>query len=199
MDAFNCLMDRQSIPPGQLGEPVPDDGELGEILATAMRAPDHGALRPWRFAVIRGAAREALGELYADVAARANPDASSLDIDKARGKPLRAPLILAVWAQVVENHPKVPAVEQVVATAMAAQNVLNALYARGYGGILLTGAPAHDPVVRAALGLAAKDELVGFIYAGTPANATPVKVRPDVAAHVSEWTGPASGASQAAE
>src|SRR5690606_24194586 len=47
-----------------LRAPAPRPDELEQILRTAVCAPDHGALRPWRFAMIRG---EAIGRL-ADLA-----------------------------------------------------------------------------------------------------------------------------------
>ena len=47
--------------------PAPKPAELEQILQAAMSAPDHGALRPWRFVVIQG---EAIGKL-ADVALEA--------------------------------------------------------------------------------------------------------------------------------
>ena len=40
----------------------------GVIFAAAMRAPDHGQLRPWRFLTVEGAAREQMGTLLAEAA-----------------------------------------------------------------------------------------------------------------------------------
>lgn len=197
MDAMACLLSRQSTPPALLTEPAPDAAVLDEVLGTATRAPDHAALRPWRFLLIRGAARERLGEEFAAAQRRRNPGIGAADLDKARAKPLRAPLIIVVAAEVTEDHPKAPVVEQVVAAAAAGQNVLNALHAKGFGAILLTGTPAHDAGVKAALGLKAQDEIIGFIYTGSISETAPVKSRPDVAAFVREWDGPAMAAAGA--
>ena len=171
MDAIECLLGRQSTPAGLLVEPSPTDEQVVTLLQTAMRAPDHGAL----------------GDIFADALALREPEASADDIEKARGKPVRAPLVLAVWAEIVENHPKVPAIEQVVATGAAAQNLLNALHAEGYQAIWVTGAPCYDENVKAPLGLAAKDRLVGFIHIGTANKTTPMKERPDPAAYLQTW------------
>ncbi len=187
MDAMACMLDRQSTPAGLLVEPAPGDDEILTLLQTAMRAPDHGALRPWRFLLIRGDRRRALGDIFAASLARREPATHPDDIEKARGKPLRAPLVLAVWAEVVEDHPKVPPVEQIVATGAAVQNLLNALHAHGYDAILVTGAPCYDENVKAPLGLAPKDALVGFIHIGTAKNATPRKTRPDPADYLRIW------------
>jgi Nitroreductase family len=60
------LLSRASVVPVQLAEPGPSEGgSWPTILDAGLRSPDHGRLRPWRFAVVRGAARAALGELPA--------------------------------------------------------------------------------------------------------------------------------------
>jgi len=187
MDAMECMLGRQSIPAALLVEPTPGNDEILQLLRVAMCAPDHGALRPWRFLAIRGERRLALGDVFADSLARREPGANAEAIEKARGKPVRAPLVLAVWAEITEDHPKVPIVEQVVATGAAAQNLLNALHAQGYQAIWVTGAPCYDEYVKSALGLAAKDALVGFIHIGTAKSATPVKKRPDPAEFLQTW------------
>ena len=59
---LHALTSRRSVK--FLRAPAPKQDELEQILQAAMSAPDHGALRPWRFVLIRG---EAIGKL-ADVA-----------------------------------------------------------------------------------------------------------------------------------
>src|ERR1700761_327713 len=64
MQAIDALLRRYS---GRtLIEPAPDEAALGLIFASAVRAPDHGRLRPWRFIVIGTEERAAFGELLAD-------------------------------------------------------------------------------------------------------------------------------------
>ena len=57
--ALEVLLSRQSHWP--LTEPGPASTELDLIFDAALRAPDHGNLRPWRFVTIRGDARGQLG------------------------------------------------------------------------------------------------------------------------------------------
>jgi nitroreductase len=95
-----------------------------------------------------------------------------------------------VVAAHVQSHPKAPAIEQVLAAGAAAQNILLALHARGYGAMWRTGAPAYDPYVKRALGFDAEDAIVGFLYAGTPSVVVPALARPEVSAHVDEWLAP---------
>jgi len=187
MDAMECLLGRQSTPAANLVEPTPCDEEILELLRAAMRAPDHGALRPWRFLAIRGERRKVLGDIFADSLVKRDPDAKVEEVEKARGKPQRAPLVMAVWAEITVNHPKVPIVEQVIATGAAAQNLLNALHAGGYQAIWVTGAPCYDENVKCSLGLEPKDALVGFIHIGTAKGPMPIKKRPNPAEYLQIW------------
>ncbi|MGH9266853.1 MAG: nitroreductase family protein, partial [Acidimicrobiales bacterium] len=59
MDALDAIFARRSI--GRLGPPAPSEDELRTILAAATAAPDHESLRPWRFVVLEGAAKDAFG------------------------------------------------------------------------------------------------------------------------------------------
>lgn len=187
MDAIDLLTTRASN--GKLGEPAPDEPTLRNAFAAAVRAPDHALLRPWRFRVVRGEARVRLGEVFRESERRRHPEASADMLDRAGAKPLRAPLIIVVAATPREN-PKVPRVEQVVSAGMAAHAILLALHAQGFAAICRTGPPAYDPHVKRALGLGEDDEIVAFLYAGTPSAPYPPIERPSHEAFVDEWTGP---------
>jgi len=187
VDAIEALTTRAS--PRELVEPAPDARTLDRILRAGMRAPDHGRLRPWRFIIVAGAARTALGDVLAAALQRREPGVAEAALAKERGKPLRAPLIIVVAARLRE-HRGVPAVEQIIAAGAAAQNILVAAHALGFGGFWRTGAAAYDNAVKRALGLRADDAIVGFLYLGTPASAAAALPMPDVAAHVTYWTAP---------
>lgn len=164
MDAYEALVTRVS--PKELGEPAPDEAALQKIIATGLRAPDHGRLRPWRFISIRGEGRNCLGDLLADSLRRRDPNAGA-ELERERGKPLRAPLVLVVAAHITPS-PKIPPVEQLLSAGAAAQNIMLACHALGFGAVWKTGAPAYDASVKEALGLEAADEIAGFLYIGTP-------------------------------
>ncbi|TLY83439.1 MAG: nitroreductase, partial [Gammaproteobacteria bacterium] len=97
MQAIDVLLTRRSA--RTLAEPGPDEGALGLIFASAAHAPDHGRLRPWRFVLVRGAARERLGKLFAEHARRVRPELSAEALERERVKALRAPLIVVVGAE----------------------------------------------------------------------------------------------------
>jgi nitroreductase len=191
LDAIEALTTRAS--PTGLVAPAPDADALQHMLRAAVRAPDHGRLRPWRFIIVEGAARAALGGVLADALLAREPGVAEAALAKERAKPLRAPLIVIVAAKLRE-HRGVPAVEQIVAAGAATQNMLLAAHALGFGGFWRTGAAAYDDRVKRALGLAPEDAIVGFVYLGTPSTAPPPLPASDVATRVTHWPGRSSDA-----
>jgi len=169
MDSIEALTTRSSAK--TYGETAPTKEHLATVLEAAVRAPDHGRLRPWRFMLIDGDHRRKFGEMLAASALRRIPGLSEGDLQRERDKALRAPLIIVVVCRIVPGT-KVPAIEQILAAGAAAQNILLALHTLGYVAAWKTGEAAYDTEVKKALGLAADDHLVGFIYTGGGAGAT---------------------------
>ena len=169
MDALDALNTRQTAK--TYGAAAPSRQHLEQVLQAAVRAPDHGRLRPWRFMLIEGNQRHWFGDLLAASAQRRVPGLSGGDLQRERDKALRAPLIIVTVCRVVPGT-KVPAVEQLMAVGAATQNILLALHALGYAAAWKTGEAAYDTEVKKALGLAADDHIVGFVYTGGGAGAT---------------------------
>jgi nitroreductase len=167
MQAIDALLHRRSA--RALTGPAPDEGALELIFASAVTAPDHGRLRPWRFIVIRDAGRERFGELLADHLRRTHPASSEEKLQRERQKAFRAPLIVVV-AAICTPGGKIPVIEQILSAGAAAQNVMLAAQALGFNAMWKTGGPAYDETVRVALGLEGKDAIVGFMYLGTDAS-----------------------------
>ena len=186
MQAIDALLGRRSA--RTLTEPAPDAGALELMFSAAARAPDHGRLRPWRFVVVAKDKRERLGEVLARSLQRREPDASSESLRREREKAMRAPLIVVVAAQIRKGH-KIPEVEQLASTAAAAQNIMLAAHALGYGAMWKTGAPAYDDAVKRELGLTDDDEIIGFLYLGTAIGGTPAIPPPSSRDHIVTWTG----------
>jgi nitroreductase len=186
MEAVEALTTRQST--GKFEEVSPPDKILDVVLNAAICAPDHGKLRPWKFLVFRGEARNKLGDIFAMSLEKRIPDTPKAQIDQERAKPLRAPLLIGVVAKVHPENTKIPVIEQVLSAGAAAQNIMLAFHAQGFGCIWKTGAAAYDEAVKAALGLETQDQIVGFLYAGE-VNTPPVKKkRPNHAEFVEYWT-----------
>jgi nitroreductase len=144
---------------------TPTRDHIDIVLQAAVRAPDHGRLRPWRFMLIEGEQRRKFGDILAASAMRRNPALPAGDLQREHDKALRAPLIILVACRAVMGT-KVPVIEQILAAGAAAQNILLGLHNFGYAAAWKTGDAAYDPEVKKSLGLAADDHIVGFIYAG---------------------------------
>lgn len=192
MDALDAIFGRRSV--GRLTEPGPTAADLGTILEAAAAAPDHGELRPWRFLVLAGPAKDTFGavlaDAYLDRCRAAGNEPTDGQLAKERTKLGRAPVVVVV-AAVHRPSDVIPWAEQLAAGAAAAENALVAATALGYGSMWRTGDPASDPAVRAALGLAPADAVVGFLYLGTPAaGAAKPPRRPDLAGLVEHWAAP---------
>ncbi len=182
------LLSRRSVPPRLVGGPAPTQADIDDMLAAAVCAPDHGAIRPWRFHVLQGEALNRLGDIFVEALKKREPGAPPETIEKERNRPLRAPLIIAACARIDRSRAdKIPALEQIVSVATACQNILLAAHGKGFGAMMLTGANARDRHVKAAFGLDGPDEIVGFIYIGTPTGPALEKQRPDPAEFTTIW------------
>lgn len=187
--ALDVISARRSI--GRLVEPGPSDDEIRAMLVAGACAPDHGELRPFRFTVLRGEGMKAFGSVLEE-AYRARCAAAGTPVDeskalKERLKLHRAPLVVIV-SFVHQESSKVPRLEQRDATAAAAQNVLLAATALGYGSMWRTGEPCTDLRVHRALGLSAGDAIIGFLYLGTATTEAAKPPRePALRGLVEEW------------
>jgi nitroreductase len=186
MDAIEALRTRQSA--RALKEPAPSGAALEMLLESAVRAPDHGRLRPWRFILIESARRAAFGDLLADQVRRARPASPPEALERERQKAFRAPLIIVV-AAITSPNAKIPQIEQVLSAGAAAQNVMLAAYAQGFNAMWKTGEAAYDDEVKRGLGLEPKDSIVGFIYVGTDAGEPSALARPSWREYTRVWDG----------
>jgi nitroreductase len=93
-----------------------------------------------------------------------------------------------VAAKVQRGH-KIPEIEQVASASAAAQTIMLAAPALGYGAVWKTGAPAYDPAVKTALGLSAVDDIIGFLYIGTRTGGSSPVPRPVTKDFVTTWAG----------
>ena len=166
MTVIESLLTRAST--SKLAEPVPSREELDHILQAAIRAPDHGALRPWRFLVIQGEGLRRLADIGAETLKRRDPDATDADLDRAREKLTRAPMVIALGGRIDPEHGKIPEVEQILSVGAAGMNLLNALHALDFAGKWVTGPNPYDPFFAEALGFAAPERCYGMFMVGTP-------------------------------
>jgi len=163
MQALTALHGRVSE--NRLTEPAPTALQREALFAAALHVPDHGWLRPWRFLCIEGAARERLGDLFAQALSQKDASASPQALQRARSLPLRAPLLVVVIARL--HSPRMPEIEQLLSAGCAAHAIVLAAHVQGIGAIWRTGEMAYEPSVMQGLGLDKQEKIVGFIYLGT--------------------------------
>lgn len=118
---LEAITTRQSVSPKHLGSPGPTKDEIRRMVTAAVTAPDHGALRPWRFLLIADEARPHLADLFVAAKADKTPDMTPDMVEKERDKALCGPTLIAVTARINQRHPKVPASEQYASVGMAVQ------------------------------------------------------------------------------
>ena len=183
---IDLLLTRPSVSANSLGEPGPSLVELELILRAGSRVPDHKKLVPWRFLLFQGEAREAFGQVLAEVCAAEEKDPSAFRLETEAKRFLRAPLVIAVISRVVKN-PAAPEWEQVLSAGAACQNLILAATALGYGAQWITEWYGYSAGVRKALALAENERVAGFIYVGTTKEKPDERERPALADIVTTW------------
>jgi len=184
MDALTVLQQRVSS--AILEEPAPTDKQLDEMFKAALRAPDHGALTPWRFLTIAGEARQTFSNALYQI--REKEGVTGRGLNKMKTIGLRAPMIVVVIASIKESE-KIPEVEQDWSAVAATQNLILAAEALGLGAIWRTGWPAFHTEVNTLLGLSENEKIVSYVYLGQrPEDRRPIAPLA-VNDYVSEWKG----------
>ena len=169
VETTEFLKKRRSVLARNMTAPGPDDAQLRDLLSIAARVPDHGKLAPWRFVVLQGDDRAKLGGIAA----------TALGDDSVAEHYERAPCVVAVLA-CPKEHPKIPRGEMILSAGAACMNLLTGAQSMGFAAQWLTGAAAYEESVLRALGGAQGDEIAGFIYIGTAAEAPSERARPEL-------------------
>lgn len=187
-----ALASRRSVPAAGLTEPGPSDEERAAMLTIAARVPDHGMLTPWRFILIEGEARAALGARLAQAYREANghmPEEKREKFAAIMGRLFPAPLAVVVVSRPMEGG-SIPVIEQELSAGAVCLNLLNAAHALGYAGIWVTSWAATHPHAVRLLGVEAGERVAGILHIGTAKEPPSERPRPDVAALTTLWTPP---------
>ena len=163
MDALENILNRVSA--RSLKEPHPSKKEMDIVYKAALRAPDHAWLRTSSFIEVKGESLKKLSNIFVKYG-KSVPDISDEVLEKYKNAPFRAPMII-ILVNTFKEHPKVPAIEQKLSTATAAQNIMLALNAMKYSCIWRTGKMAFNELIQNELGLAKDQEILGYLYIGT--------------------------------
>lgn len=176
MQAVDMLLTRSSMP--RLVAPGPTSEQLQLLQQAALRVPDHMNLTPYRCFVYQEQSLPALAELFSAVAKLENLPAA--EQERAALLPLRAPCIVVVVTD-YQDQPKVPNLEQYASAACATMAMQQMAFSLGLGAVWRTGVYAESDHMKAALNIHPQNDIVGFLYIGTPAVPTPIKPAKEVA------------------
>ncbi|MGV9394135.1 nitroreductase family protein [Streptomyces olivaceus] len=169
MDVMTAVLSRRSAQ--HLVEPAPSDEEFGYLLRAAATAPDHGRIRPWRWVLVRGEGRTALGRCFAD-----ESPATGAERYRTESRTHRAPLLATLVFTPATGH-RVPEWEQLAATSAMTTSLMLLLHARGFGSIWRTGRFTESDAVSRLLGLSSGERLLGWLYIGSADDAQPFRRR----------------------
>jgi nitroreductase len=161
------IQSRRSIKPAKMnGKKIPDEQVKG-LLQLANWAPTHGRTEPWRFIVYSGDKVKEFcyqhAELYRALTPKAKFEEGSYDKQLHYGD-LASHLIIALMQR--GNSPKIPALEEIAATAAAVQNILLGATAAGITSFWSTSGMTHHPAMKDFLKLRKEDVIMGFVYLG---------------------------------
>lgn len=183
-EALAALAQRHSVGPRWLTDPAPDDADLRRAIACALRAPDHGLLRPWRAVLVGREQRRLLGDLFASIARDQGGDEAAIAREIERAE--RGPALVAWIARIQPGIDDVPAHEQWMTTGGALTLFLSALHLMGYGAKTLSGRKCSHPRLQAAF-CTPGETLVAFITVGTPSRAAAARGCDDLDFHWQPW------------
>lgn len=183
--AQTWITSRQNVSPKRLLEPGPSAFQLERLFHAAAAAPDHGQLVPWRFVVIPVEKRKLLAEVFALSLIDRDPSATLEQIESAREKAHRAPLLILAVARLGAQEQNIPTLERMVSMGCAIQNILLSAQAMGFGSGLTSGQAMNSPRMRALFSLTVGEEAVCFVNMGTVHKAKPPRQRPLPAQFVS--------------
>jgi nitroreductase len=198
MTAIELLLQRQSNP--ALTSPAPNEHDLDTILSAGMRVPDHACLKAWHCTVIQNDGLQRLSDLFVEAISFDTVYKTGLiegagiiesDLEKKLAKvakmPFRAPMLIAISTRYYQ-HNKVPKTEQLITAGCAAHAMQMAAYALGYGAMWRTGELAYNEKVKNGLNIDEGNDIVGFLYIGTPNKNLPLKPPQAYLNNVDYWS-----------
>ena len=183
--AADLIHARQTVLPKRLLAPGPDADQLQALLGAAAAAPDHGQLLPWRFVIVPRTERASLAEVFAQALRERDASATPEQLDQAREKAHRAPLLLLVVVDGQRGDPAVDLHERILSAGCSVQNMLLMATAMGYGSALTSGKALGSQALRHRFGLHAGEHALCFMSVGTVAARRPARTRPTVADYCS--------------
>jgi len=163
----NVIKNRRSIKPVKMNGKKISNEQVTELLKLANWAPTHGRTEPWRFIVYSGDKVKEFCHQHAELYKTYTPpekfEQANYEKQLHNGD-LASHIIIAIMQR--GSSPKIPALEEIAATAIAIQNILLGATAAGIASFWSTGGMAHHPVMKHFLGLKEQDIVMSLLYLG---------------------------------
>ncbi|GAA3582551.1 NAD(P)H nitroreductase [Klugiella xanthotipulae] len=164
---YDAVRNRRSC--SKVTADTPDRDELLHLIEAAGRVADHSSLHPWRVIEIRGDARLALAQSFAQAEAKKKGTHTKKNtagvVEGYARKTQRAELLLAVVYS-PQSSGKVPDWEQEAVASGVAHALMLLLDDAGWGTIWRTGSYTRAKAVHRAHRLAKTERLLGWLYVG---------------------------------
>ena len=177
---LDFLKTRRSVTAKKMTRGNVTEDHLRQILEAGIRVPDHGALKPWKLKVIKGATQKQLDEevIFAEFI-KANPDANAETQSIEQNRFQRADTVIAVISSPVE-HKSITEWEMHLSAGAVCTTLLYAAQSLDYAAQWLTEWYAYnDNVLQRLGGVPGKDRIAGFIYVGEKTSTPIERTRPE--------------------
>lgn len=150
----------------QFGEIAPNQAQLENMIKAALRAPDHGRLKPYHFVVLQKSAMPTLKACLE--AAAVEFEMNEKNAAKADKLANQAPMVIGVIAKIDHESPKIPAWEQMLTTGCAAYAMQLAANAQGFETVWISKKWVEGTQLRALFNCEEGDKVVGLLLVGSP-------------------------------
>lgn len=173
MKSLDFLQRRRSCK--KFGDIAPNREQLNEMFKSALRAPDHGRLKPYRFVVIEDKAqfKHCLLEAVAEF------ELGERGLTKAEKLAKQAPCIVAIIAKLDADNPKVPTWEQMITAGCATYGLQLAANLQGFETVWISKHWIEGQAMRSALQCSANEKVLGLILIGSPQDKTEISIAPE--------------------
>ena len=167
MDLQSIISKRRTTKPEDFNGAIIPEAIFEEILTAANWAPNHGQTEPWRLFVFDKNGLDNFSSFHAEL--YKSNISSELFLQKkyetirSRTQKTSHLIVLAVSTGSKSN---IPIIEEICATACAAQNMLLTATANGVSSYWGTGGMTYEPNFKKAFGLKSADQIIGLLYFG---------------------------------
>lgn len=168
MNTLDLLQRRRSCK--KFGDTAPSREQLDQMFKAALRAPDHGRLKPYRFVVIED--RVKFKQCLLDTVAEF--ELGEHGLGKAEKLSKQSPCVVAVIAKLDDQNPKVPVWEQQVCAGCATYGLQLAANVLGFETVWISKHWVKSQSIRQALRCADHEQIIGLVMIGSPLEKTEI-------------------------